>query len=341
MTIRVLNIGPDRRCPRPEKSSRRFDGSPLSAPLPKHRRPADAVDRPVPARAQFPSADADSIATWASRIASITGQLKAQDAAFGGSARPGRPDAGPKAGRFFDRVAPALPVLLANMVSLGDIAVTYRTDIEQLLVLYPQGTAVMSSIVLAERRHQAGLQGRLPRLQPQPQPAAALQHRIPAGPAAAVTLGCTTLRSGPPVSCTAGCRRTRSLNVRGVRNIPCETSPAKRAPHGRNCAKATSSTSRSTTASTGRVTPTRPCRVRASRSTRRAPIRGAAHRRLARPATAGGAAGGAVLRPGDGRLHRSGWEALHAGRSGPPGGQELAVDDGARWLNCPRACTGG
>ena len=51
---------------------------------------------------------------------------------------------------MFDRVAPALPVLLANLVSLGDIAVTYRADLEQLLVLYPQGTAVMSAIALAD-----------------------------------------------------------------------------------------------------------------------------------------------------------------------------------------------
>ena len=34
------------------------------------------------------------------------------------------------------------------MVSLGDIAVTYRPNIEQLLVLFPQGTAVMSAIAL-------------------------------------------------------------------------------------------------------------------------------------------------------------------------------------------------
>ena len=59
--------------------------------------------------------------------------------------------AGPRwrrARALFDRVAPALPVLLANLVSLGDIAVAYRNDIEQLLVLFPQGTAVMSAIVL-------------------------------------------------------------------------------------------------------------------------------------------------------------------------------------------------
>ena len=90
---------------------------------------------------------ADSIETWANRMASITGQLKAQDAAFGDLLNQGGPAL--EEGRaFFDRVAPALPVLLANMVSLGDIAMAYRNDIEQLLVLFPQGTAVMSSIIL-------------------------------------------------------------------------------------------------------------------------------------------------------------------------------------------------
>ena len=41
-------------------------------------------------------------------------------------------------------------MLLANLVSLGDIAVTYRNDLEQLLVLFPQGTAVMSAIAVAD-----------------------------------------------------------------------------------------------------------------------------------------------------------------------------------------------
>src|SRR5438445_1081784 len=91
---------------------------------------------------------ADSIAIWARRMASITGQFTAQDAAFADLLTVGSPAL--EEGRaLFDRVAPALPVLLANLVSLGDIAVTYRNDLEQLLVLYPQGTAVMSAIALA------------------------------------------------------------------------------------------------------------------------------------------------------------------------------------------------
>src|SRR4029077_20981546 len=92
---------------------------------------------------------ADSIATWAQRMASITGQFKAQDAAFADLLTVGAPALN-EGKALFDRVAPALPLLLANLVSLGDIAVTYRNDLEQLLVLFPQGTAVMSAIALAD-----------------------------------------------------------------------------------------------------------------------------------------------------------------------------------------------
>ena len=171
---------------------------------------------------------ADSIETWANRVASITGQLKAQDAAFGDLLNQGGPAL--EEGRaFFDQVAPALPVLLANMVSLGDIAYAYRNDIEQLLVLFPQGTAVMSSIILPNANTKQDYKGvyldfnlnlnlpppcntgflpvqqqRSPSEQDAPErPAGELYCRVP---------------------------QESGLNVRGVRNIPCETVPGKRAP---------------------------------------------------------------------------------------------------------------
>lgn len=171
---------------------------------------------------------ADSIQTWAQRMASITGQFKAQDAAFADLLNQGAPAL--EEGRaLFDRVAPALPVLLANLVSLGDIAVTYRNDLEQLLVLFPQGTAVMSAIALANSDTKQAYRGiyldfnlnlnlpppcntgflpvrqqRSPSDQDYPErPAGELYCRIP---------------------------QDSDMNVRGVRNIPCETKPGKRAP---------------------------------------------------------------------------------------------------------------
>ncbi|PXX06874.1 MCE family protein [Mycolicibacterium moriokaense] len=171
---------------------------------------------------------ADSIATWAQRTAAITGQLKAQDTAFADLLDQGGPALEEGRG-LFDRVAPALPVLLANLASLGDIAVTYRNDLEQLLVLFPQGTAVMSAIAVADSGVKQAYRGiyldfnlnlnlpppcntgflpvrqqRSPSDQDYPErPAGELYCRVP---------------------------QDSDLNVRGVRNIPCEAKPGKRSP---------------------------------------------------------------------------------------------------------------
>src|SRR3954466_16242380 len=166
-------------------------------------------------------------------MAAITGQLKAQDAAFAELLTVGGPAL--EEGRaLFDRVAPALPVLLANLVSLGDIAVTYRNDLEQLLVLFPQGTAVMSAIAVADSGVKQAYRGiyldfnlnlnlpppcntgflpvrqqRSPSDQDYPErPAGDLHSRI------------------PPDS---------DMNVPGVGNIPCENNAAKRAPTVEMC----------------------------------------------------------------------------------------------------------
>ena len=171
---------------------------------------------------------ADSIATWAQRVASITGQLKAQDAAFADLLDQSGP-ALTEGKALFDRVAPALPVLLANLVSLGEIAVTYRADLEQLLVLYPQGTAVMSAIALANSGTKQDYRGIYLDFN--------LNLNLPP-PCNTGFLPVRQQRSPSDVDAPerpAGelyCRvpQDSSLNVRGVRNIPCETNPAKRAP---------------------------------------------------------------------------------------------------------------
>ena len=171
---------------------------------------------------------ADSIAAWAQHMASITGQVKARDGALADLLVHGGPAL--NEGRaLFDRVAPVLPVLLANMVSLGEIAVAYRSDIEQLLVLFPQGTAVMSAIALPDSGVKQDYRGiyldfnlnlNLPPpcntgFLPVHQQRAASEVDAPERPAG--ELYCRVPQDS-------------DLNVRGVRNIPCENDPAKRAP---------------------------------------------------------------------------------------------------------------
>ena len=171
---------------------------------------------------------ADSIATWAQRLASITGQFKAQDVAFAELLKLGQPTL--DEGRaLFDRFAPALPLLLANMVSLGDIAVTYRHDIEQLLVLFPQGTALMSAIAVADSNLKTPYRGiyldfKLNMNLPPPCNTGFLpikQQRVP-----------TEVDYPERPAGELYCRvpQDSDLNVRGVRNIPCENNPAKRSP---------------------------------------------------------------------------------------------------------------
>jgi phospholipid/cholesterol/gamma-HCH transport system substrate-binding protein len=170
----------------------------------------------------------DSIATWAQRMAAITGQLKAQDTAFADLITQGGP-ALDEGRRLFDRVAPAVPMLLANLVSLGEIAVTYRADLEQLLVLFPQGVAAMGAIIVPNTATKQDYRGvyldfNLNLNLPPPCTTGFLpakQRRSPSDvDAPDRTLGalyCRVPQDSP-------------FNVRGARNIPCETVPGKRAP---------------------------------------------------------------------------------------------------------------
>ncbi|CDO07249.1 MCE family protein [Mycolicibacterium cosmeticum] len=176
---------------------------------------------------------ADSIQTWAAHTASLFGQFKAQDRAFADLLTQGGPTLD-EGRRLFDRVAPALPVLLANLVSLGDIAVTYRNDIEQLLVLFPHGTAVMSAIAVADSGVKQAYNGiyldfNLNLNLPPPCNTGFLPVRQQRAPS----------EQDYPDR-TAGelyCRvpQDSDLNVRGARNIPCETKPWKRAPTVEMC----------------------------------------------------------------------------------------------------------
>ena len=65
---------------------------------------------------------AGSIQAWASNLATITDQLQSQDTAVAGILEKG-PGAADEVRALFDRLQPTLPIVLANLVSIGEVAV--------------------------------------------------------------------------------------------------------------------------------------------------------------------------------------------------------------------------
>lgn len=76
----------------------------------------------------------DAIQAWAAHLATVTKELQTSDKAVAGILDNGGPAAA-EARQLIERLQPTLPILLANLVSVGQVALTYRNDLEQILVV--------------------------------------------------------------------------------------------------------------------------------------------------------------------------------------------------------------
>jgi len=176
---------------------------------------------------------ASSVQAWAAHLNAITRQLADHDNDVQNVIRQGGATA-QQISQLFDQLKPTLPILAANLASVAPVLVTYAPNLEQLLVLLPYGIGVAQAITLANRGTKQDYKGaflsfnlnvNLPPpcttgfLPPQQQRNAALQD-YPDRPTG--DLYCRVPQDSP-------------FNVRGVRNIPCETRPGKRAPTVKMC----------------------------------------------------------------------------------------------------------
>jgi phospholipid/cholesterol/gamma-HCH transport system substrate-binding protein len=176
----------------------------------------------------------DAIAAWASHTATVTGELKSHDQDVANLITKGGP-AADEVRQLFDRVAPTLPVFMANRVSVGQVAVDYRDSIEELLVLFPQAISGNQAGLVANDNTKQAYHGQYLSFNLNinlPPPCTtgflpAQQQRVP-----------TDVDS--PDRTVPGdlyCRvpQDSQFNVRGARNLPCETVPGKRAPTVKMC----------------------------------------------------------------------------------------------------------
>jgi phospholipid/cholesterol/gamma-HCH transport system substrate-binding protein len=176
---------------------------------------------------------ADAVHAWAAHLANITDQLQTQDNAVAGVLHKGAP-AADEVRALFDRLKPTLPIVLANLVSVGQVALTYQNDIEQLLVLLPFEVAGGGAGLVPNLNNKSDYKGFVLDFN--------LNFGIPP-PCTTGFLPAQQWRS--PVfedapNRPAGdvyCRTPQDsrYNVRGMRNIPCETRPGKRAPTVKMC----------------------------------------------------------------------------------------------------------
>lgn len=167
---------------------------------------------------------ADAIRNWARSLAGITRQVDVRDSEVRTILRTGS-GAADEAARLLSEIKPTLPLLLANLTTVGQIGLVYHRSIEQLLVLLPPYLAATQSY------------------------GSSLNN--PTG----MALSEFSLTLGDPPACTVGflppsswrspadlsdvdtpdglyCKlpQDSAIGVRGARNFPCMGQPGKRAP---------------------------------------------------------------------------------------------------------------
>jgi phospholipid/cholesterol/gamma-HCH transport system substrate-binding protein len=176
---------------------------------------------------------AGAIDSWAANLANVTNQLRQHDQSLAGLLKNGQ-QAADEGQKLVERLKPTLPVLLANLVSINQVAITYQPALEQLLVLLPQGVAAVQAMVISNADTM------------QPYRGAYLDFNLNVNVPPPCATGFLPVQQMRPPSLVdapdrpAGdlyCRvpQDSPLNVRGARNYPCLTRPGKYAPTVKMC----------------------------------------------------------------------------------------------------------
>jgi len=176
---------------------------------------------------------AGDIRSWAAHLATVTGQLQSRDEDVDGLLRNGAETAD-QARRLLERLRPTLPVLLANLVSVGQVAVVYQPALEQALVLLPQAVAAVSGTMVSELNVKSPYRGFYLDFNLNINiPPTCTTGFLPAQQRRSPTLEDYPARPEGYMYCRTP--QDSGFNVRGARNYPCLTRPGKRAPTVEMC----------------------------------------------------------------------------------------------------------
>ncbi|WP_281504697.1 MlaD family protein [Williamsia sp. DF01-3] len=168
----------------------------------------------------------DSIRTWASSLSSLSAQAADNDDALRGILK-NTPDAAGQVNALFQQLQPTLPILLSNLVSLGQVGVTYNASLEQVLVIIPQGMSALAAIAVPnlDGTDRGFLSFNTPTLNSLPPCTTGF---LPASERRDGSAVDSPPRTDEDLYCSIPQDSTNS--VRGARNLPCMDKPGKRAP---------------------------------------------------------------------------------------------------------------
>ncbi|MGV0734591.1 MCE family protein [Mycolicibacter sinensis] len=176
---------------------------------------------------------ADAIQAWAARLATITDQLHTHNAALAGVLHKAGP-AADQVRQLFQRLQPTIPLLLANLVSIEEVAVTYQPAVEQLLVLFPQAVANLQGVLMANLNTKQDYKGLFLDFNLNVNlPPPCSTGFLPPGQQRAASF--EDYPDRPPGELYCRVAEDSPFNVRGARNYPCLTVAGKRAPTAKMC----------------------------------------------------------------------------------------------------------
>ncbi len=170
----------------------------------------------------------DSLRVWSRGLTGVTSQLVTNDPQLRSLLDHG-PGVADDATKLFDKLKITVPVLLANLTTLGQLGVTYRPGLEQALVLLPP--VVSTVISYGTTRNAGGLGIGSFRIGAEDPPPCTLGFLPPSSWRPAYDT--TTVDLPDDVYCKLP--QDAPVGVRGIRNTPCMTKPGKFAPTAEIC----------------------------------------------------------------------------------------------------------
>ncbi|MFG1796906.1 MCE family protein [Nocardia sp. NPDC049149] len=168
-----------------------------------------------------------AIRSWTSDLATVTDQLRAHDPSLRNVLRDA-PAAMQRVNSQFESLRPTLPLLLNNLVSVGQVGVTYHAGLEQLLVVFPPLIAALKTIIRGPREYGAMVDFMVV----VNDPPACTTGFLPANERRSPS-ELDSVPSPPGLYCKVP--QDSPIAVRGIRNTPCAEFPGVRAPTPELC----------------------------------------------------------------------------------------------------------